>query len=104
MLKNVCRCLARANNGSTTAVQKRPARVVLREGFEGFEVSSNDMFSRRGWMPIQIRFQFGRAVMMYTSMHYKQTFKKIFFIFIKTSPILNGFKHTLKALLSAKDL
>lgn len=78
MLKNVCRCLARANNGSTTAVQKRHARVVLREGFE---VSSNDMFSRRGWMPIQIRFQFGRAVMMYTSMHYKQTFKKIFFYF-----------------------
>ena len=36
---------------------------------EGFEVSSNDMFGRLGWMPIQTRFQFGRAVMMYKSMH-----------------------------------
>ena len=47
-------------------VQKRAARVVLGEGFE---VSSNDMFSRLGWMPIQTRFQFGRAVIMYKSMH-----------------------------------
>ena len=47
-------------------VKKRAARVVLGEGFE---VSSNDMFSRLGWMPFQTPFQFGRAVMMYKSMH-----------------------------------
>ena len=47
-------------------VQKRAARIVLGEGFD---VSSKDMFSRLGWMPIQTRFQFGRAVIMYKAMH-----------------------------------
>ena len=47
-------------------VQKRAARVILGEGFD---IPSNDMFSRLGWMPIQTRFQFGRAVMMYKCLH-----------------------------------
>ena len=47
-------------------VKKRAARVVLGVGFD---VSSNDVFSRLRWMPIRTRFQFGRAVMMYKSLH-----------------------------------